>query len=1146
MKKRILVSLFLLAGIRSAFAQCTADAGPNQLLTCLTTEVVLQGSSNIPGATYAWSGPGGFTSTEQNPAVLVPGPYSLTITDPSDGCTATASTTVLQDIAPPTVSATGGILTCAISSISLNINTIPDFIPWYCDGPQTFSYPAQPIVTQPGVYQIVATNPANGCTANMMVTVAQDIDVPIATASGGMISCQSPILTLNGTGSSTGLQFSYIWDAINGNIVSGANTLTPVVNAAGIYRLTVFNNANGCSSTAMAEVTGGFTPVDLSASGGTVGCTPADITLTASSNTAGVTFVWSGPNNFNSFLQNPVLLNAGPLNAGLYTVIAVEPVNGCSATATVEVTIGPDVPRVEEIITNPSCNNDPSGAIILAASGGTPPYTYAWAGPNLFTSTTKDITGLIAGIYQLTITDVTGCSNVQQFTVVEPALLVLTPDITPVSCNGGSDGSVSVEVSGGNGLAFAYLWSNGSNANVLFGVPAGTYTLTVTDAGNCTALLQVQVPEPEPLTSPGVLICENSVSLQIAGGVLPYFVVWRIDNPNGPVIATGTSPTGLFPGGTYYPSVLDGNNCAFQPDPVTLSPGNTLPCTRVTGRVILDENQNCAPDSVETGLSNWFLKAEGPNGTFYGLSDASGQYHISLLPGDYTVTLFPKGAQDSICQNDFPVALVFQGEVDTLDFLARPAHPACASLSVSLASSALRRCFDTNYYHVNYCNDGPGAAEDVYVDVSLDPLMTIVITSVPYTDLGNHLYRFQAGDLAPGDCGVFWIRTKLSCDAILGQTHCAEAHIYPDTPCDPADSLWSGALLEVTSVCDGDSLDFILKNTGLNEMGQALEYIVIEDGIMTYQGMAPPLGAGESMTVSVPANGSTWRMEARQEPLAPVQSEPVLSVEGCTTTGSFSTGFVNQFPVNDESPFVDILCRANTASYDPNDKQGFPEGFGAKHYVRPGTELEYLIRFQNTGNDTAFTVVIRDTLSEWLDPITVQAGASSHPYRFELTGKGVLIFDFQNILLPDSNVNEPASHGFVQYRIRPRADAPLETDIFNSAAIYFDFNDPIITNATVHRIGENFISVGFWEPRKPAYTVSVYPQPLSDAACIEVKGPAGAARLRIFDQTGRQALALDAAEPRFLLRRGDLPAGMYFFRVEMDGAVIGSGKLIAR
>jgi uncharacterized repeat protein (TIGR01451 family) len=312
--------------------------------------------------------------------------------------------------------------------------------------------------------------------------------------------------------------------------------------------------------------------------------------------------------------------------------------------------------------------------------------------------------------------------------------------------------------------------------------------------------------------------------------------------------------------------------------------------------------------------------------------------------------------------------------------------------------------------------------------------------------------------------------------------------------------------------------------------------------------MAAPiqLDAGEFAIVSVPANGSTWRIEVEQEPYHPGLSYPALSLEGCTTGSSFTTGFVTQFQTDDADAFVDIDCRENTGSYDPNDKQGFPKGYGAQHYIRPGTPLEYQIQFQNTGNDTAFTVRIVDTLSAWLDPATFRAGSSSHPYSWDLSGNGNLTFLFQNILLPDSNVNEAASHGFVKFTIQHRSDAPLETVIKNTANIYFDFNDAIVTNTTSHRLGENFVTVGLWQPQRPEYAVLVSPNPFAETAILEVKGlrQNSPLHLQVFDLQGKLQMELDTESSAFQLRRGNLSTGTYLFRIDQAGKTVGNGRLI--
>jgi uncharacterized repeat protein (TIGR01451 family) len=461
----------------------------------------------------------------------------------------------------------------------------------------------------------------------------------------------------------------------------------------------------------------------------------------------------------------------------------------------------------------------------------------------------------------------------------------------------------------------------------------------------------------------------------------------------------------------------------------------------------------------------------------------------------------------------------------------------------------LRRCFSNNTYFVNYCNSGTTDAEGVFVVVHLDPFLSLVSATIPYIDLSNNYYRFDVGDVGAGDCGTFLLGIAVSCNAQLGQTHCTEAIIYPDSLCTPLNPMWSGALVQLRSQCTpGDSLRFILKNVGSGDMTESLKYVVIEDHVMLMQATGSPLGVGDSVIVAVPANGSTWRVEAIQASFAPIQSNPVLSVEGCTSSQSFSTGFVNQFPNADEDPWWDIDCTPNIGSFDPNDKQGFPVGVAAAHYIKPGTELEYLIRFQNTGTDTAFNVVIVDTLSAWLDVASLRAGASSHAYEMNIYGAGILRLSFPNILLPDSNTNEPASHGFIRFNIDHKKNAPLETVIENQAAIYFDFNEPIFTNTTFHRLGENFLVSGIFTPKNPDISVQVQPNPSSGEAQIQVKGLERHTplRLRVYDLQGSLMLDKTSQGPVLQLSEKGWPSGVYLYQLDQDGQSLGAGKLLIK
>ena len=243
-------------------------------------------------------------------------------------------------------------------------------------------------------------------------------------------------------------------------------------------------------------------------------------------------------------------------------------------------------------------------------------------------------------------------------------------------------------------------------------------------------------------------------------------------------------------------------------------------------------------------------------------------------------------------------------------------------------------------------------------------------------------------------------------------------------------------------------------------MDAPVTFIIVEDAVLGMTGNVQLL-AGEQEDFPFTANGSTFSMLSEQVANAPGNSYPLIVLEGCGTNaqGEYSTGFSNQFNLDDGLPYCDLDLVEARNSFDPNAKSAYPEGYGPMHFIEPNTPLEYFIYFQNTGSDTAFTVVLRDTLDEWLDLPSFQAGASSHSYTYQFNENRTLKFTFDNIDLPDSTTNEVGSNGFVSFKINPKPTIPLSTVIKNRAGIYFDFNEPIITNETFHTIAENFIEV---------------------------------------------------------------------------------------
>ncbi len=570
----------------------------------------------------------------------------------------------------------------------------------------------------------------------------------------------------------------------------------------------------------------------------------------------------------------------------------------------------------------------------------------------------------------------------------------------------------------------------------------------------------------------------------------------------------------------------------------------------LSGTAHLDAEFDCLPDASDPGLSEWLIEVAGVQ-SLYTLTDSLGNFTMPVDTGSYTVTITPPGPYWAVCNSPKQVDITAFYDTLSLDFPAQ-AIADCPYLTVDISAPFLRRCFD-NHYYVHYCNDGTATANDATVEVTLDPYFTYISSTLPLASQNGNTLTFDLGDVAVGDCGNFQITAFLDCDStILGQTHCTSAHISPDSLCIPPLPLWDGSSIEVDASCNGDSVTFTLTNVGTGGMPAPLGFIIIEDQIVLMSGDFQ-LGPGESTTVTSPSNGTTLHLEAQQAVAHPSGFASTGStIEGCG--GWLSLGFFTQWSFDDDpDPFTDVDCQANIGSFDPNDKQGFPTGLGAPTEVgviEPGQDIEYLIRFQNTGTDTAFKVTVVDVLPPELDLAAVRPGASSHAYTYGVTPEGWLTFTFDNIQLPDSTTNEPASHGFVRFRASQRPGLGWGNVIANTALIYFDFNAPIQTNTYTHRIGQVFpwTVVGTTPPVfHPKTNVRIVPNPLTDSALLQVDGiEPGPLNLVLTDISGKVLRQQTVNGTGFEFQRGELNPGLYFFKIERNGERVGSGKLMVK
>ena len=180
-------------------------------------------------------------------------------------------------------------------------------------------------------------------------------------------------------------------------------------------------------------------------------------------------------------------------------------------------------------------------------------------------------------------------------------------------------------------------------------------------------------------------------------------------------------------------------------------------------------------------------------------------------------------------------------------------------------------------------------------------------------------------------------------------------------------------------------------------------------------------------------------------------------------------------------------------------------------------------------------MVIRDTLDTDLNIFTVTPGVMSHSGEFRMYGPRVLEWTFNNILLPDSNVNEPESHGFVTYTVDQVPNLPNGTTITNSAAIYFDFNPPVITNLTTHLIHSLIQSpfLGMQETTSnDGSNVFIYPNPTTGIVHVEIEGNVGRKAYHIFEISGRQIKSGNFLNAYSQLDISTLKSGIYFISVE--------------
>ncbi len=497
-------------------------------------------SGGTPGYIYSWN-PGGATTPSINN--LSAGTYTVDVSD-LNNCTAQTSVTITEPIAPISSTATISDVTCAGG----NDGSI-QLLPVGGTGPFTYLWLPGGQTTQDisnltaGSYSVTITD-ANGCTQTDTYVVGEPLPLSIVFGASNT-SCfggNDGSITANVSGGTP--LYTYLWNNTGGNSSLELNL------SAGYHSVTI-TDALGCSLTDSTEVIEP-SPITISVTTTDETCDYLDngtASASASGGIAGYTYTWAPGGQTGASISG--------LASGNYSVTATDN-NGCTNSA--NYTINEPTTLTVNILssTDVSCNGGADGNASAQGAGGTPNYTYLWSPGGGTNSTANNLT---AGIYTVTITDDNGCQNQNNITINEPTPVSVTTSSTPASCFGISDGSVSANATGGTS-PYTYTWQPGGMVGASQNnLPAGTYSVTATDANGCSNTSNVTITEPDEIILNAGAVNSNCgiangmayVSI-ISGGAAPFNYLWN------PTASTNDTITGLF-SGVYNVVVIDANGC---------------------------------------------------------------------------------------------------------------------------------------------------------------------------------------------------------------------------------------------------------------------------------------------------------------------------------------------------------------------------------------------------------------------------------------------------------------------------------------------------------------------------------------------------------------------------------------------------------